>query len=156
MRHRLGVGIEPIIATVILVAVALIISVAVIGYFMGLFGGLVGGQPQVYVTGVTARALNEGKRLNVTMYLSNAGTASDRLTRVSAIIRGKSYDIAGSAVEGLSAAGTYASVPAGFRGWVTFEVDLKDDTKIEVGDTVLIRLFFERSGQHTVTVVVSA
>lgn len=156
MRSKYTLGIEPIIAVVILVAVALAISIAVIGYLMGLFGGLVGGQPQISVTGVTTKVLDGGKKLNVTMYLTNSGTASDRLTKISIIVYGKANDINGSAVKGLNPSGSYAAIPSGFRGWVTFEISLADDIRLEAGDSVLIRLFFERSGQHTITAVATA
>ncbi|MEM1651238.1 MAG: hypothetical protein QXH94_05575 [Sulfolobales archaeon] len=153
-------GIEPIIATVILVAVALIIAVAVVGYLMVLFGGLTGGQPQISITSITAKNTSNG--LEIQMYLSNAGAGSDKLVKIEVIHGGTStvYTPAGATLSG-STPGTIsvttstqgAVVIAGnYKGWVTIRTGY---TGAAPGDTVILKLYFERSGIQTINVVVS-
>ncbi|MEM4831523.1 MAG: archaellin/type IV pilin N-terminal domain-containing protein [Sulfolobales archaeon] len=138
-------GIEPIIATVILVAVALIIAVAVVGYLMGLFGGLAGGSPQISITSVSARLEKEGsKNLEIELYINNAGAGSDKLIRAEVIYGGKT--ITASIEEGKE------NIPGNYKGWVKL---MASDVEASVGDTVILKLYFERSGTHTINVVVN-
>ncbi|MEM1961944.1 MAG: archaellin/type IV pilin N-terminal domain-containing protein [Sulfolobales archaeon] len=153
-------GIEPIIATVILVAVALIIAVAVVGYLMGLFGGLTGGQPQISITSITAK--NDSGGLKIEMYLSNAGAGSDKLVKIEVIHGGtstayipesKTLSGVSSATVSVSPSATGAVVIAGnYKGWVTIQTGYKSAAP---GDTVILKLYFERSGIQTINVVVS-
>ena len=141
-------GIEPIIATVILVAVALIIAVAVVGYLMGLFGGLTGGNPQITITNIALKK-NENK---LEMYISNTGAGSDRLLKVEVIANGS---LVASTVPGGTAVVT--TIQGNFKGWVS--IDLNTGTNyvsLAPGDTVIVKLYFEKSGTQTINVVVSA
>ncbi|MEM1830099.1 MAG: archaellin/type IV pilin N-terminal domain-containing protein, partial [Desulfurococcaceae archaeon] len=133
-------GIEPIIATVILVAVALIIAVAVVGYLMGLFGGLTGGTPQISITSV--RATLAGSDLNVEIYVNNAGAGSDKLVRAEVIYPGGSRD---TTFEDKTITGNH-------KGWETLTIG---NVQVSPGDTVVLKLYFERSGTYTINVVVS-
>jgi flagellin-like protein len=146
-------GIEPIIATVILVAVALIIAVAVVGYLMGLFGGLTGGSPQIAVTNVRALKENSNK-LTLEMYISNTGAGSDRLLKVEVIVGGL-VGTASVISVGNSPVGTAATIISGnFKGWVTASITSSQD--LNPGDTIIVKLYFEKSGTQTINAVVSA
>jgi len=149
-------GIEPIIATVILVAVALIIAVAVVGYLMGLFGGLTGGQPQISITSITAKLSNSD--LQFEMYLSNAGAGSDKLVKVEVIAGGKSNmeSNLNDKVTGLDVQTDGSAIVRGnYKGWVTLTVDPPSEVTVAPGDTVILKLYFERSGIQTINVIVS-
>ncbi|MEM1893309.1 MAG: archaellin/type IV pilin N-terminal domain-containing protein [Sulfolobales archaeon] len=144
-------GIEPIIATVILVAVALIIAVAVVGYLMGLFGGLAGGSPQISITSVSARLEKEGsKDLEIELYINNAGAGSDKLIRAEVIYGNKT--IKASMKDNQQKAEININIPGNHRGWVELEAS---GVGASVGDTVILKLYFERSGTHTINVVVN-
>ncbi|MDW8082951.1 MAG: archaellin/type IV pilin N-terminal domain-containing protein [Sulfolobales archaeon] len=152
-------GIEPIIATVILVAVALIIAVAVVGYLMGLFGGLSGGQPQITITNAVARNMSKGLQLE--LYISNAGAGSDRLLRVEIIHGGSTSTYyatgtftgtAGMTVNATTVAAALMLVGGNSRGWLTITTGYN---KAAPGDTIIIKLYFEKSGVQTLNVVVS-
>ncbi|MEM2288636.1 MAG: archaellin/type IV pilin N-terminal domain-containing protein [Sulfolobales archaeon] len=139
-------GIEPIIATVILVAVALIIAVAVVGYLMGLFGGLAGGSPQISITSVSARQKEDNADdLIFELYINNAGAGSDKLIRAEVIYGGRT--IRTNITEGKE-----INIPGNHRGWVKLEAV---DVGASVGDTVILKLYFEKSGTHTINVVVN-
>ncbi|MEM1936411.1 MAG: archaellin/type IV pilin N-terminal domain-containing protein [Sulfolobales archaeon] len=143
-------GIEPIIATVILVAVALIIAVAVVGYLMGLFGGLAGGSPQISITSVSARlAGKDFEDLEIELYINNAGAGSDKLIRAEVIYGGRT--IIANITEG-NEIKNEINIPGNHRGWVKL---MASDVEASVGDTVILKLYFERSGTHTINVVVN-
>lgn len=153
-------GIEPIIATVILVAVALIIAVAVVGYLMGLFGGLTGGQPQITITNAVAKRPGGTGSLQLELYISNAGAGSDRLLRVEIIHGGATsiYYATGTftGTAGMTATATTAAtsmlVGGNSRGWLTLTTGF---TAAAPGDTIIVKLYFEKSGVQTLNVVVS-
>ena len=141
-------GIEPIIATVILVAVALIIAVAVVGYLMGLFGGLTGGNPQITITNIALK--KDSKELE--MYISNTGAGSDRLLKVEVIANGT---LVASTVPSSTAVVT--TIQGNFKGWVTIKLNTSTNyDSLAPGDTVIVKLYFEKSGTQTINVVVSA
>jgi len=142
-------GIEPIIATVILVAVALIIAVAVVGYLMGLFGGLTGGNPQISVTNIVLK--NTGR---LEMYISNTGAGSDRLLKVEVIAGGLVGTASVISVGGTAYTTTAATISGNFKGWVTADTGLSSG--LNPGDTVIVKLYFEKSGTQIINAVVSA
>ncbi len=156
-------GIEPIIAAVILVAVALILAVVVVGYLMGLFGGLMGGQPQISITNAIAKVDDAGKKVTFELYVVNAGAGSDRILRVGVIYGGKTHPVISgegattTATPGDTITDTNAIVviPANFRGWIVFEWNVSEDTSVSLGDSMVLRIHFERSGVHTINVVVT-
>jgi len=145
-------GIEPIIATVILVAVALIIAVAVVGYLMGLFGGLTGGSPQISITNIALK--KTGDKLTLEMYISNTGAGSDRLLKVEVLAGGSL--IASSVPTGNSNA--IMIISGNLRTWLSgpLDVDSSKVSNVSPGDTVIVKVYFEKSGTHTINAVVSA
>jgi len=142
-------GIEPIIATVILVAVALIIAVAVVGYLMGLFGGLTGGNPQIAVTNIALKK-SDSNKLTLEMYISNTGAGSDRLLKVEVLAGGS---VIASATPG-SGSNVIMTISGNLRTWVS--TDLTGNfSNVSPGDTVIVKLYFEKSGTQTINVVVT-
>ncbi len=72
-------GISPVIATVILVAVALVLAVALAGWVMGIWGGLGATEAlQIYNTSITR--VGTDAYVNVTIY--NKGTSPANITTV--------------------------------------------------------------------------
>jgi len=70
---KLSRGIEPIIATIIIVAVTLVIAIAVIGWIMGWWGTLTGGQEQLQLVREGSRIYNEGGQWKLTLHVVNRG-----------------------------------------------------------------------------------
>ncbi len=131
-------AISPIIATVILVAVTLVIAVAIVGWLMGLWGGLAGGSPAIQIT-------NQILYTNGTLqfYLKNTGGGSDVILSAQLLKNGA---VAGSNTTFTlvgTTTGTSPTVPANWAGWV--KVDFSKVT-LKPGDTVIIKLYFKTSG----------
>lgn len=153
-------GIEPIIATVILVAVALIIAVAVVGYLMGLFGGLAGGQPQISITSVSVK-LKTGATVDLDMYVNNAGAGSDRLLRIEILYAGRTFSIP---VKGecqinqecaLIQDDGGVTIPGNYRGWLKAADIALANTNPAIGDALVLKLYFEKSGTQTINTVLN-
>jgi len=72
-------GISPVIATVILVAVALVLAVALAGWTMGIWGTL-GSTEALYITGYINKSVSGDVYVNATIY--NKGTAQTNVTKV--------------------------------------------------------------------------
>jgi flagellin-like protein len=79
-------GISPVIATVIIVAVALVLAVALAGWSMGIWSTL-GSTEALYITGSISK-VGTTVYVNVTIY--NKGTAPANITKV------EMYDNAGT------------------------------------------------------------
>jgi flagellin-like protein len=76
-NRRKKAGISPVVATVILVAVAVVIAAALAGFSGSLFGSYSNG-PQVKIQSMT---IHEDGSIELTM--SNAGNAADTVTKIS-------------------------------------------------------------------------
>jgi len=72
-------GISPVIATVILVAVALVLAVALAGWVMGIWGGL-GATEALQISGYLNRTDTTSVYLNATII--NKGTAPANITNI--------------------------------------------------------------------------
>ena len=99
---KLNKAISPILATVILIAVTLVIAIGVIGWIMGIWGSLGGPSESLVVVGSSATCAN--KQLTFNLSITNKGSADAVIKRVevlgvnsitlsSTIPRGTSTDI---------------------------------------------------------------
>ncbi len=133
-------AISPIIATVILVAVTLVIAVAIVGWLMGLWGGLAGGSPAISITN---QKLNTNGTLII--YVKNSGGGSDKLLSAELL--------SGGSVIGTNS--TTMTISANYAGWITINFKLNTGVTINPGDTLTVKLYFENSGtqQFSVTAV---
>jgi len=77
-------AISPILATVILIAVTLVIAIGVIGWIMGVWGSIGGPSESLVVTGGgTAIGRTNSLRFNLT--INNKGTAPATLSRIEVV-----------------------------------------------------------------------
>jgi len=80
---KLSRGIEPIIATIIIVAVTLVIAIAVIGWIMGWWGALTGGQEMVQVFADSHLYVSaDGKTATAEIHVANKGGATATIYKV--------------------------------------------------------------------------
>ena len=70
-------GTEPVIAAVILIAIAVVVAIAVIGWIMGLWGAVTTPREQLSVTGV---GLKDGE---LTLIITNSGGVDATVTAIS-------------------------------------------------------------------------
>lgn len=82
-------GIEPIIAVVILVAVTLVIAIAVVGWIMGWWSSLMGGQEMIRIMSVSY----DNSTNTITIEIRNEGTGRAQINKVE--ILGVSVDDSG-------------------------------------------------------------
>jgi len=110
---RFSRGIEPIIATIIIVAVTLVIAIAVIGWIMGWWGALTGGQESLQI--MPDSILNAGG--SATLHVKNTGGAAAVIYKVE--VSGTGCTATGnslSAVSGLTSTTDGVVVSAGAEG----------------------------------------
>ncbi|MCS7127654.1 MAG: archaellin/type IV pilin N-terminal domain-containing protein [Desulfurococcaceae archaeon] len=74
-------GIEPVIAAVILIAIAVVVAIAVIGWIMGLWGAVTTPREQLSVTGVSLTTTSGAVQLK--LIVVNSGGALANITSVS-------------------------------------------------------------------------
>jgi flagellin-like protein len=80
---KLNKAISPILATVILIAITLVIAIGVIGWIMGIWGSLGGPSESLVVVGGSATATCDAtKQLTFTLSITNKGTAPAVIKRV--------------------------------------------------------------------------
>ncbi|ADM28480.1 conserved hypothetical protein [Ignisphaera aggregans DSM 17230] len=81
---KLSRGIEPIIATIIIVAVTLVIAIAVIGWIMGWWGALTGGQEmlQVFADSRLRITSPDGNQAEAEIHVANKGGATATIYKV--------------------------------------------------------------------------
>ena len=72
-------GIEPVIAAVILIAIAVVVAIAVIGWIMGLWGAVTTPREQLSVTGVGLDVTSK----KLTLIVTNSGGTTATITHVS-------------------------------------------------------------------------
>jgi flagellin-like protein len=124
-------GISPVIATVILVAVALVLAVALAGWVMGIWGGL-GSTEALQIAGSISKV---GNTVWVNATILNKGTAPANITKVEMI------DESGSVLTNTT---TNAVVSAG--GTLTYDFNMSSSTgSVAVSKTYVVR-FYTSSG----------
>jgi len=149
-------GIEPVIAAVILIAVAIVVAVAVVGWLLGLWGNLSGGNPQITLVNPVLCAGNS--TIEAAVYLRNQGTGSDKILAIQLEYGGGTFSgsvitspqnvtkIVSGTTLSLSGGNT---VPANVAGWLYIQFNNVNKV-ISAGDTVAIKIMFEKSGTQTV------
>ena len=123
-------GISPVIATVILVAVALVLAVALAGWVMGIWGGL-GSTEALYITGSVSKV---GGTVYVNATIYNKGTSIANISKV------VMYDDVGSQLTNT----TSVTVQPGETKYIDFVMNPSTDV-VAVGKTYVVR-FYTSSG----------
>ncbi len=139
LKTRLGTrrksGISPVIATIILIAITIVIAVAVAGWVFGLFGSYSKNQPlSILAASSTCTSSGSG---SCTITLQN--TAGNSISVISASINGKPATLGGTTV--VSAGSTAAVALSGVT--------------ITSGDTYNIELGLSNGGTLVTTIVAS-
>jgi flagellin-like protein len=129
-------GISPVIATVILVAVALVLAVALAGWVMGIWGGL-GSTEALYITGYINKTTSGNVYLNATII--NKGTAPANITNIVLI------DETGKAVNATVTGGIIIAPGGTNTTGLGYDVQFSSGTSVAVGKTYVVR-FYTSSG----------
>ncbi|MCC6021631.1 MAG: hypothetical protein LM560_00725 [Desulfurococcaceae archaeon] len=127
-------GISPVIATVILVAVALVLAVALAGWVMGIWGGL-GSTEALQISGYINRTAAGDVYLNATII--NKGTAPANITNIVLT------DETGTAVSATVTGGIIVT-PGGTNTTGPYNVRFTG-ASVAVGKTYVVR-FYTTSG----------
>lgn len=145
-------GISPVIATVIIVAVAIAISIAVAGWLFGLWGGLAGGTTQVQVS--TATVYTNG---TVRVYIVNSGSGADTLLKAEVSDGTNTYPVTWDGTKSdFTVSGNQVTIAANEKGWAIGSLSGYTADTFTAGESVTLKLYFEKSGTVTVPVAVSA
>lgn len=131
-------AISPVIATVIIVAVAIAISIAVAGWLFGLWGGLASGTPQIQVSSVTVKT--DG---TTEIYIVNQGSGADEIIKIELNDGQNTYTLTPDRT----------SIEANFKGWVT--ATPSPAPSLTVGQSVTVKIYFQKSGTVTIPATVS-
>ncbi|BAN90137.1 archaellin/type IV pilin N-terminal domain-containing protein [Aeropyrum camini] len=154
-------GISPVIATVIIVAVAIAISIAVAGWLFGLWGSFATGSPQIQVS--AAKIIYDkgadpnstaDDQMKVSIYIVNTGSGSDKILSVGLSINNEFCDI--------TAKFNNTTINANSSGWYDSNAialgGASPDcnfTSVNPGDTAVVVVSFEKSGQTSVPVTIT-
>ena len=134
-------AISPVIAMIIIVAITLSIAFAVVGWLFGLWGGLAGGTPQISITNLKVYQNNNTNTAVIEFYVVNRGSGSDKILKVE-LVKGNTV-----------ASDTNTTViEANARRWLTYNVT---EVNLNPGDSVLVKIYFEKSGVYSLPAVVS-
>jgi len=146
---RRGQIMDPIIATIIVIAITLVIAVTVIGWMLGFWGSIATESPQIAV-GNPVLCAGHGN-ITAAIYVENSGDAVDRVVAVYLSYAGNTYegDIVTNTIN--ASAGEGNIIPAKSAGWLYMKFCVCDKT-IRTGDSATIRIEFEKSETKTVTV----
>ncbi|MCE4604609.1 MAG: hypothetical protein F7B20_06570 [Aeropyrum sp.] len=153
-------AISPVIATVIIVAVAIAISIAVAGWLFGLWGGFAGGSPAVSIPSATVILDTTGAtpQVEAQLYVVNEGAGSDNIYKAELIVGGQTFNATlvtdGTNNADLTANETF-TIEANSKGFIYVDFDSAANA-ISPGDSVTIKVYFEKSGVVPVTAVVSS
>jgi len=82
VRFGLRRGISPVIATVIIVAVALVLAVAVVGWIMGLWGSVTGGQEQLKIMPTSYIYFDETRGWVLHLEIQNTGSGDAAIMQI--------------------------------------------------------------------------
>jgi len=140
-------GISPVIATVIIVAVAIAISIAVAGWLFGLWGGLASGTAQIQVSSATVYSNG-----TASIYVVNSGSGADQILKIELSNGEKTVTLKPKSAFGNNVTAYPIVVKANVKGWIIAE----NTTKITLtpGQSVTLKIYFEKSGSVTIPVTV--
>jgi len=158
-------GIEPVIAAVILIAVAIVVAVAVVGWIIGLWGSMAGGNPQITSNPMMA-CVDSSRNVKVTVYIKNSGAGSDKLISAYLDYGGNVYTAnrwttkssqtgGGTSESGTGGTGPQ-SIPISSNSDMTVEIVFGSVSNIKAGDSATVRLIFERSGTQPLPITVQS
>jgi len=162
-RKILSKGIEPIIATIIIVAVTLVIAIAVIGWIMGWWGALTGGQESLYIYADSKIiADTNNKNINMSLHIANRGGASASIYKIevaNCIIEGG--DINPSLIKYKTMSGSInvdttnnlIVLSPGFEGYVYIP---KGTCSLVPGTTYSVKIYTRAGNQYPANLVVEA
>jgi flagellin-like protein len=140
--RRLGKGkkaISPVIATIILIAITIVIAVAVAGWVFGLFKSYSGGPAVQILASSSSCQASTGK---CTIYVDNTGNNAVQVNSV--LLNGNPISISPQAI------------PAGAQGAnVTFTFPTAGTGAITTGETVTVVLQLSNGATTQTTLVVS-
>ncbi len=138
-------AISPVIATIILVAVTLVVAVAVGSYVFGLFGASSRG-PQVSATAYTLSSSGNTPANTLTVTFSNKGGAAVNVQSASVAIGTITSTVTLATPLALGPAST---ATATFSGWVP----ALSGTHFNAGQTYTFSLAFSDGSQQTIVVI---
>jgi flagellin-like protein len=135
-------AISPVIATVIIVAVAIAISIAVAGWLFGLWGGLAGGNPQLQVSYLTVYSNG-----TVAVHIKNQGAGADKLLKAELIANNTTCQ--------LTLQSSSQDIGANQDVDLTLTVSSSSNCpSLTAGESVVVKLYFEKSGVVPITTTV--
>jgi len=135
-------GISPVIATVILVAVAVVIAAALAGFSSSLFGTYSSAGAAVTVKSITMDVDGAGS-----VELVNSGNIADELLSVSVVGFAPANPTAGTPVD-------FSIAPNG--GVMTASFDITGTALFDQGQAVTVKLILKSGAQLTQSIIVTA
>lgn len=146
MMARSRKGISPVIATVIIVAVAIAISIAVAGWLFGLWGGLASGTAQIQVSSVSVNTTT------ASIYVVNTGSGADQILKIELNNGTKTVTLTPTSAFGQAVTSYPIKIQANQKGWIYASVPTT--ITLTPGQSVTVKIYFEKSGTVTVPVTV--
>jgi len=139
-------AISPILATVILIAVTLVIAIGVIGWIMGVWGSIGGPSENLVVTGGYTKC-SGGNKLEISFTVINKGTAEAKITRVE--VPGFGHTDTGITCDSGS------TIKAGGTASCSVEVSSSTSATCMVGASYDVRVYTEAGNVYLTRVSVS-
>jgi len=147
---KLSRGIEPIIATIIIVAVTLVIAIAVIGWIMGWWGALTGGQESLQIM---PDSILDASQKSVALHVKNVGGAAAVIYKVE--VSGTGCTATGTA--GLSTGAGLTStttdgivVSPGADGTFTASFDQQQQCSLTPGATYNVKIYTKAGNVYSI------
>ena len=136
---RSRVGISPVIAVLIIVAVAIIISLAAASWLLGVWGSVATGNPELRIIPIEVDYDDDNDQIVAEFTVINEGTAPDTLIRADILLPNGT----------IATITPNQNIPVGTTTLTLTFTGITGD--VEEGDKVVIDLIFERSGKYTIT-----
>jgi len=146
-------AISPILATVILIAVTLVIAIGVIGWIMGVWGSIGGPTESLVVTGGGTAIGKIGGWLNFTLTINNKGTAPATLSRIEVVGLGSTSDkcnISASKENQQKCSG--CTIPAGKTAFINASVSASASFTCVVGTTYNVNVYTQAGNVYSTVI----